>query len=268
MGFSDSFSSVGGDLLTGWMNNSAALDRQHDAQDFSAQQFATRYQTTVKDIQAAGLNPMLAYMQGGGSPPSSSAASSSGTPSLGHSINQGKIATAQEANLHAQTVNTGADTQLKESQRLNVDADTLIKGGMPDLIAAQVVQATASASQSAAMAAKINAEIPQVEHQINLLKAQAAKAGSDISVNNSLIEANQYLNGLRTAQTYLASADARKSGLTSDILDPKAKAAGTVTGKAAAHAENVSKIGGAFWDTVGGFMKKPSLVINQSPKGK
>ena len=36
---------------------------------WSAQQFATRYQTTVKDLTAAGLNPMLAYTQGGGSPP-------------------------------------------------------------------------------------------------------------------------------------------------------------------------------------------------------
>ena len=48
-------------------SNRALMDSSNA---FNAQQFATRYQTTVKDLEAAGLNPMLAYGQGGGSPPS------------------------------------------------------------------------------------------------------------------------------------------------------------------------------------------------------
>lgn len=244
---------IGGDLLTGWLNNSAAMDRQKEAQNFSAGQFASRYQTTVKDLQAAGLNPMLAYMQGGGSPPSSSAAASAGTPSLGSTLNQSKLVTAQEANLNSQSIKNAADTELSNAQRRNVDADTLVKTGMPDLIAAQVVQATASAAQSHAMAAKLTAEIPQVEAHIRSLEQQVEKSKSDVALNNSLIEANKYLNGLRTAQTYLASASARQAGLQSDILDPKAKAAQSVTGAAAAHAENVGKVSGAFWSTVNPF---------------
>lgn len=51
----------------------AAQQNQAAANAFSAQQYATRYQTTVKDLQAAGLNPMLAYGQGAGSAPSSAA---------------------------------------------------------------------------------------------------------------------------------------------------------------------------------------------------
>jgi hypothetical protein len=50
--------------------NEANEAMMNQANAFSAQQFATRYQTTVKDLEAAGLNPMLAYGQGGGSPPS------------------------------------------------------------------------------------------------------------------------------------------------------------------------------------------------------
>lgn len=49
----------------------AAKENQAAANAFSAQQYATRYQTTVKDLQAAGLNPMLAYGQGAGSAPTS-----------------------------------------------------------------------------------------------------------------------------------------------------------------------------------------------------
>jgi hypothetical protein len=41
--------------------------------EWSAQQYATRYQTTVKDLQASGLNPMLAYGQGPGTAPTASA---------------------------------------------------------------------------------------------------------------------------------------------------------------------------------------------------
>ena len=63
---------VGGglSLIGGMMGNDARAAQAREANAFSAQQFATRYQTTVKDMEAAGLNPMLAYSQGGGSPPS------------------------------------------------------------------------------------------------------------------------------------------------------------------------------------------------------
>lgn len=61
---------AGGNLLGTWMTNEANKDIANQANQFSAQQYATRYQTTVKDLQAAGLSPMLAYSQGAGSSPS------------------------------------------------------------------------------------------------------------------------------------------------------------------------------------------------------
>ena len=42
--------------------NAAMADKQ---MQFQADQRSTQYQTAVKDMQAAGLNPMLAYQQGG-----------------------------------------------------------------------------------------------------------------------------------------------------------------------------------------------------------
>lgn len=57
----------------GYLGSQSTNDTQmaiaQQANAFSAQQFANRYQTTVKDMEAAGLSPMLAYGQGGGSPP-------------------------------------------------------------------------------------------------------------------------------------------------------------------------------------------------------
>lgn len=121
----DQIMSVGGDLISGLINNDAARYRQHDAQDFSAQQYASRYQTTVKDMEAAGLNPMLAYSQGPGQSPGSSAAASAGVAPLGQSYTQSKIASAQEANINADTENKRAQAALIDSQTAlnNASAD-------------------------------------------------------------------------------------------------------------------------------------------------
>jgi hypothetical protein len=56
-------------LLGGILTNQASADRADQSNSWSAEQFGSRYQTTVNDLKAAGLNPMLAYSQGGGSPP-------------------------------------------------------------------------------------------------------------------------------------------------------------------------------------------------------
>ena len=69
------FIAGGASLIGTHMTNEANRDIANQANAFSAQQFATRYQTTVKDMQAAGLNPMLAYSQG---------ASGSPTGQVGH----------------------------------------------------------------------------------------------------------------------------------------------------------------------------------------
>jgi hypothetical protein len=75
----------GASLLGGLLTNEAQAAQAAGAQSFSAEQAqkqmdfqermrSTQYQTTVKDLIAAGLNPMLAYSQGGAGTPSGSAA--------------------------------------------------------------------------------------------------------------------------------------------------------------------------------------------------
>jgi len=142
-------STVGGALL----GHSLAKNRQEDAQDFSAQQFATRYQTTVQDMKAAGLNPMLAYSQGGGSPPSSSAAS-------------------------AQSVDTGQaylQSKMNSAQVANIEADTANKQAQADLIQAQIGQTTASASQSNAQVSLINANVDKVREEIKNIPTEGKR---------------------------------------------------------------------------------------------
>lgn len=109
MGLLDSVLSVGGSLLTGVLNNESAQDRQDAANAFSAQQYATRYQTTTKDMEAAGLNPMLAYQGISGSPPQGGIASSAGFPDFGSAFNASRQAGAAETSANASAKQ--ADTQ-------------------------------------------------------------------------------------------------------------------------------------------------------------
>lgn len=151
MGLLDSVLSVGGSLLGGWLNNEAADDRQNDAQNFSAQQFATRYQTTTKDMLAAGLNPMLAYTHGVGNSPTSSAASSSGYPDLGSSYNQSRLANFQEAMNSAQVANVQADTENKLKTN--------------ELIDAQIAHTYASAGQATSLTAQSDATTEKIKEE-------------------------------------------------------------------------------------------------------
>jgi len=60
---------IGASVGGGIDRNAAAQESAQQAQAFSASQYASRYQTQVKDMEAAGLNPMLAYTQSPGASP-------------------------------------------------------------------------------------------------------------------------------------------------------------------------------------------------------
>ena len=118
-----------------------AKNRQEDAQAFSAQQYATRYQTQTEDMKKAGINPMFSVSSGAGSQPTSTAA----TPAS--NFTQSQLNSAQIANINA-------DTENKDAQR--------------KLLEAQASQATASANQSTANIGQIEANVQKIKEEITL----------------------------------------------------------------------------------------------------
>lgn len=142
--------SAGGSLLGSIMSNDANRDIANQANQFSAQQYATRYQTTVKDMQAAGLSPMLAYSQGAGSAPS------------------GQVGHAQQ-----NVVSSAVDAYQKSAERQAIAADIALKAE------------TAKNQNAQAQEAKSRTWNNQLDYAIKELEVKKATAAAPYFASNA-----------------------------------------------------------------------------------
>lgn len=189
----------------------------HEAQDFSAQQFETRYQRQVQDLKKAGLNPMLAYGQSPGSSPQGIQPQMRVSES-GKMINEGRIVSAQVGAIEA-------DTALKYSEKRKVDAESITEMLRPMQIATSSEQAQEQANVLRATIAKIDAEIDNIEQQ-------KKKGVSDVKLNESLISLNNAKRMVENAQEQLLKNQKAK-------IAGEAKAGESWSGTVAAHAANL-----------------------------
>lgn len=237
----DLLGNIGADWVSAEHNQDLATQMQNQAQSFSAQQFAQRYQTQTADMKAAGLNPMLAAGQSPGSGPSGTAGQP-GKVDYANTINQAKLANAQEANMAADTDKKSAERDEAKARAANVNMDTMVKEGMPRYYGALINEAQQNAGKAHEMQKQIKAQIPVLEQEKKRLETQQEKDRSDVKLNASLVDVNQRLATLKIAETHLTNAKTDVVNKEAQILTPKAKAAGMATGQGAAIAENVWKI--------------------------
>lgn len=119
---------VGGGILS----NKAKMKQQDDQQDFQERMSNTSYQRAMADMEAAGLNPMLAAKLGGASTPNGPAPvdfENIGAEAVqaAESATRSSAASAAKDQAEAQTDKTKAETELIATQAAQIQADTMMK---------------------------------------------------------------------------------------------------------------------------------------------
>lgn len=197
---------AGGNIASTAYNNRQAEKRQHEAQDFSAQQYATRYQTQVRDMKAAGLNPMLAAGASPGSSPQSSAASSTG-----HMDITGAAANA---------ASTSAEVTKKKWESSNLEKTGFNLDGTWYAIANEVKKGQKEIENLEQLIKNNKATQDQILLHSELLKKQAAQVDSLIRVQEQQVNMN------RPEEKASASSAADLAAEISRVLKPIIDAAG------------------------------------------
>ncbi|AXH76660.1 MAG: DNA pilot protein [Microviridae sp.] len=116
--------SKGAPLISGYLNykgqqdtNAANAQQAQKQMDYQTQMSNTSYQRGMADMEAAGLNPMLAYSQGGASVPGGSQATMGNSLGAGANSAMSTAATLQAMEQQAaQTQNIGAQTAYTNQQ--------------------------------------------------------------------------------------------------------------------------------------------------------
>jgi hypothetical protein len=167
-------------LIGGQQQNAANQAMSQQQMDFQERMRKTQYQTTVADLKAAGLNPMLAYSQGGaGTPQGATAQMGNPLGEAGNSAREAAMAVAQFNQLRTQNI-------LTQEQAESTAADANLKRDTSAYTQAQTARELAQMPGYGKFGQFRDAQIQQLQTASALQGAQDAQARAQTGYTNEL----------------------------------------------------------------------------------
>lgn len=193
----------------------------------------TSYQRAVKDMSAAGLNPMLAYSQGGASTPSSAAPVVAPVPRMGQAVGEGiqrGSASALQATQMMQSLQSVEQSKATTDQ-LRAQIDKIRSETMSNELntAAKAAEVNQTVANTQRQAAETNTEYERRK----LTSQQAEKVANEILgvINESAWKHSAY-EAMKSGGGFEADVRRRKAEATLSELDiPRSKAEAGMYGR-------------------------------------